>query len=188
MWIRSFGSPPRACASFAASLGLVLIVTSAAFADSSVSGRTVAFVSHEGFPLDPCCEIDPSVTIPRGRKGRVLKVEATFQANINVVGPNVCPNQPKSVELFPVVNGVGLEPSSFITAHNNCAPCSDAFCLLGCGTSGNFWIDLDQAEAAHPGLFIGQPLNVVLIARSFGNAGGCQLLTSASMSAELVTK
>ena len=175
--------------SVALAIGLLISGAGAVFADQFVSpGKTSAFVAHQG--VDPCCEVNPTLTIARGRVGRVLEVHATFFANVNLGDPSVCPNQPESVTLFPLVNGVNMEPDELglVPTSNNCAPCTDAFCLRGCSTSGNFWLDLDKAEAENPGVFFGHPLTVTLIARAFGNAIGCKMLTSASMSAQLLKK
>jgi hypothetical protein len=175
--------------SVALTIAVLISGAGAVLADEYVSpGKTSAFVAHQG--VDSCCEIQPTLTIERGLPRRVLEVHATFSADVNLSDPSVCPNQPKSVVLFPIVNGVSMEPTELglITANNNCAPCNDAFCLRGCSTSGNFWLDLDKAEIEHPGVFMGQPLRVVLIARAFGNGGACKMLTSASMSATLLKK
>ncbi len=33
---------------------------------------------------------------------------------------------------------------------------------LTCSATGTWWLDLDAAEVAHPGMFYGKPLNIVL--------------------------
>ena len=60
-------------------------------------------------------------------------------------------------DLRTTVNGVEMEPGS---------P-NPNFVLQGCGSipctlTGTWWLDLDAAELANPGVFINQPLTVTL--------------------------
>jgi hypothetical protein len=52
-----------------------------------------------------------------------------------------------------------------------------------CSVTGHFWLDLDAAEAAHPGIFINQPLVVEL-----GGFGDVTFTGMASLRARLVKK
>ncbi len=61
-----------------------------------------------------------------------------------------------------------------------CQPCSGAFF---CSVAGSWWVDLDAAEAAHPGLLVGQPLTIDVLAFS-----DMSKLVSASPSARMVKK
>ena len=42
--------------------------------------------------------------------------------------------------------------------------------MVTCTTTGTWWLDLDTAEAAHPGMFIGKALTITLMgAETTGN-------------------
>jgi hypothetical protein len=69
----------------------------------------------------------------------------------------------------PVVSGVAFEPTDDIG--NGASPagvnCPDT-ATVTCSASGSWWLDLDAAEAAHPGTILGKPLIVEL--KGFTNA------------------
>ena len=80
--------------------------------------------------------------------------------------------------VFPRVNGVGLNPLD-LSAAVSCAAAVD------CTATGTWWLDLDAAEAAHPGSFIGKPLNVDLLGQ---NVSGPGYFGYAGLRARLVKK
>ena len=41
-------------------------------------------------------------------------------------------------------------------------------CTGACTLTGTWWLDLDAAELAHPGMYINRPLTVTLIGGDFG--------------------
>lgn len=69
------------------------------------------------------------------RKKRMLVVHAAAQQNTG--------NAPQTVSLSVKANGIPLEPG---TVSNSCV---NGFCSV----SATFFLDMDQAEAAHPGVF-----------------------------------
>ncbi len=58
----------------------------------------------------------------------------------------------------------------------------------GCTVSGTWWLDLDAAEVAHPGVFIRQPLTITLLGGTVPGAGVPFVPGDASMSAVLEKK
>ena len=90
-----------------------------------------------------------TATIVKGKKKNVLMVEATLSTGMS----------PSSSYLYvrTDVNGYEIEPlsggSSQVLTNCNGTPCT---------LTAAWWLDLDAAEAAHPGVFIKQPLTVTL--------------------------
>ena len=114
-----------------------------------------------------------SGVIQKGKARRVLIVEA-FVGSL-AAGENG--------KFRPRVNGVFLEPTDDFGNGNfmgiNC-PSSATF---GCSGEAHWWLDLDAAEAAHPGAFVNQPLNVELL-----GDGSVPLGVVANLSARLEKK
>lgn len=156
---------------------LVLSLTMAPIvgADATTSpGQTSVFSAHQGF--DACCQVVLKGKIATGLAGHVLMVAATFHA----VNTSDC--SPTDVQIFPPkVNGVLTNPDAFglISA--------SAHCDGGCpGITGTYWLDLDAAEAANPGTFIGHPLRIKLLGQWFGV--NCDILDSLTMSAVMQSR
>jgi len=111
------------------------------------------------------------LSLQKGVSGRVLEVVATvFQ-----------PRGSQRIDVFtPLVNGV---------AFMNGATDSSIDCPGSPGTSCPvtlmWWLDLDSAESAHPGLIIGRPLNVKLDAL---DTSGIGLSVTTNMAARLEQK
>lgn len=94
-------------------------------------------------------------TIAKGVKKTVLRLDATVDVYAN-----------------PAIEGC------FVTARVN-----EVFFSMGqsntmdtpvnsdCTITGTYWIDIDQAEASHPGQFIGQPLVVIVDGGSQASGG-----------------
>lgn len=163
-------------ASVIASMMLVgVTLAGAAIADSSTSpGKENFHVSIKAVAVPAGSEaVLLSGQIERGKRGRVLIVEA-FVGSL----------APGENGLFrPQVNGVFLEPTDDFGNGNamgiNC-PTTTSF---ACSGGAHWWIDLDAAEAAHPGTFYNKPLNVDLLGR-----GATSLGVVANLSARLEKK
>jgi len=54
-------------------------------------------------------------------------------------------------------NGIAMEPTDSLGDSKIQTPCQPA-----CSLSGTWWLDLDLAEVAHPGMFINVPIDVTL--------------------------
>ena len=122
-----------------------------AFADAaSGPGKEAAYSSLSGVALTSSTGAVPAagVQILKGKKKRVLEVDVTGIVPASVAG--------QAMGVIARLNGLSVfEPNSgnFQVEHG-CVPGTN------CTVQGRFWVDLDAAEAAYPGLIIGQPLNV----------------------------
>jgi hypothetical protein len=106
-----------------------------------------------------------TATIEKGKRKRLLVANATA-----VVGDGVGSSTYCDLSLKLTANGV-----SMLAAANNrhavvTCNCADVGCL-GCTANAAAYLDLDVAEAANPGLFIKQPINVQLQIEAIGGAG-----------------
>jgi hypothetical protein len=111
-------------------------------------------------------------TLATGKKHTVLRIDAMVSVLTSAIT--------SGCYVQPFVNGIHPAPTEeFIT------PSTDTPLAVPCSISGIFWLDLDAAEAAHPGVFIGQPLVVVLEGGSLV-AGGLGVGYSASMSMQVI--
>jgi hypothetical protein len=84
----------------------------------------------------------------------------------------------------PTVNGITIEPTSGVTHFSMVQQCPSnvTFCTI----TGIFWLDLDAAEDAHKGMFLGQPLDIALSAGACNSGGG--VITHATMVGQLLEK
>ena len=85
----------------------------------------------------------PTVVISKGKAKQVLEIQATITVNASASLP--------SVYLGFVVNGVWVTPGF---PDSQCNPAGGYRCAI----TATYWLDIDTAEAANPGLFVGQPL------------------------------
>ena len=127
-----------------------------------------------------------SATVAKGTANSLLFVDATIQ-ELGIVPPG------DTMAMFPTVNGLGFQPDlSKPEASQVWKGCRNPYLTPDgsgdypvCGFTGIWWLDLDAAEAAHPGLIIGQPLVVRLNAVGFaGNVS----YANVSLTAQLVKK
>lgn len=137
-----------------------------ALADAiSSPGKTTAAVSQSGV-LNTAPTL--SVQIVKGKKKRLLIVTGTVStfASAGTISAEV------------VVNGISLEP---IEGGTNVVAqrCAGAACSL----EGTWWLDVDAAESANPGMFYNVPLDVVMTANASTATTG-----RASLTATLVKK
>jgi len=98
-------------------------------------------------------------TITKGKRKTVVAVEGMLTGIGSSAGPRV-------EEIWPTINGIVVEPKFKSTpdpdtAQVNCPTItsSSGFCT----TTGTWWLDIDAAEAANPGMFIGKALNITLM-------------------------
>lgn len=154
----------------------VLLIGEAAHADSTTSPGKENFHASTiavAVPFQTDTVVLSGV-IERGRTKRILIVEAS-------VG-SVAPGE---TGLFrPQVNGVAFEPTDDVGNGTGMSVICPAGQPFGCTGSSHWWLDLDAAEAAHPGTIINQPLNVELLGRGGSSAIGI----FASLSARLEKK
>ncbi len=69
-------------------------------------------------------------------------------------------HRPARPSIRPTVNGVDMELINGAGLGVDFSQeCGTTFCTL----TGMWWLDLDAAEAAHPGMFKGRPLNIALL-------------------------
>jgi hypothetical protein len=91
---------------------------------------------------------------------------------------------PARITARPAVNGVFMEPSTgttYFPMAQQC-PADITFCTI----SGIFWLDLDVAEAIHPGKFLGKSLNIKLVGCEA--SGGEGAIAHVTVKAQMVKK
>jgi hypothetical protein len=139
-----------------------------AWADGTTSpGVNSVFVSSSGLGLPT--STGPTTlltgTITKGKHRTVVAIEGM----LTTIGSN----QGQRVDqIWPTINGVIVEPKFGGEPHVaevNCPTMtfpSTSFCT----TTGTWWLDIDAAEAANPGMFIGKALTITLMgAETTGN-------------------
>lgn len=115
------------------------------FAASTSPGKNSAFESGTINPLGSGFPTLLTATIAKGKKKKVLAIEASLASGSGALGV---------LELSVEVNGVAVE-----------GPIVNQSCAVGvqhCTVVGTWWLDVDAAEAASPGTFVKQPLAVTL--------------------------
>jgi len=113
-------------------------------------GKDSAFASTTDQTVLPIFGPTPQLTttIARGKRKRALKIDAMLTIrDLGAFIPGVSPS----------VNGFGDIIHPFARAIDTCQG------ITACSASGSWYVDLDEAEALHPGSFIGKPLQVDLI-------------------------
>ena len=113
-------------------------------------GKNAVHVSQPGVLVGTSFAQLASGTIQKGKRRRILELDLTLIDSGSIAG---------SIGVGPVINGLALvmEPS---TTHLQLSDCPGT--VNRCTATGLFWLDLDAAEAAHPGVFINQPLVIEL--------------------------
>lgn len=149
----------------ASALGLVLGLASSGVAAtySTSPGKNSAFEASTG-ELLTAYSSKLTATIAKGKKKTVLAIEASYTD-----GPYSPIYGVRVLSLGVTVNGIAVQPN----------PASPEQHVIDCGlvdnppatctVVGTFWFDIDAAELANPGMFVGQPLSVVM---SAGHVGG----------------
>jgi hypothetical protein len=166
-----------AVAAVTAGIGIPL-----ALADGNTSpGNTAVFASKSGVSLPGCTRTTIlTATIKAGKPKSILMVQAMmlFEGQIPpVTGPAV-------IDASPTVNGVAMEPGSGATHFSMAQQCPSN--ITFCTITGMFWLDLDAAEAAHKGMFLGKPLNITFSGEACNGGGGA--ITHTTLAGQLLAK
>ena len=111
-----------------------------------------------------------TASLVKGKKKRVVAIEATLATNSGASGV---------LHLLPTVNGVAVQG----TIVNE--PCDPS--LVHCAATGTWWLDVDAAEAANPGLFVGELLEVELVGGVLAG-GDSDASGTATLSVRMVKK
>jgi hypothetical protein len=139
-------------------LALSVSTTGVASADSVSPGKNAAFVSATGVLTTYTTQ--PVATIAKGRRNTVLAIEASYSDGASY--PTPAGMRVLGMQVY--VNGVGVQPNPFGT-YEFLTDCgfvdTDS---NACSVTGTWWLDIDAAELANPGQFVGQPLTVSLMA------------------------
>jgi len=128
-------------------------------AGTTSPGSNSVFVSASNLTLLTGSTSLLTGTITKGKRKTVVAVEGMLTGIGSSAGPRV-------EEIWPTINGIVVEPKFKSTpdpdtAQVNCPTItsSSGFCT----TTGTWWLDIDAAEAANPGMFIGKALNITLM-------------------------
>ena len=116
-------------------------------------------------------------TLARGKPHRALVVHGLLTS----IGAG------ENAYILPRVNDVAFNPADDFGNGSGSGVNCPSTSTITCSASGTWWLDLDAAEAAHPGTFIGQPLVIEL--KGFTSLfNGIPGPLVAAMSAELEKK
>jgi hypothetical protein len=123
----------------------------------------------------------PGATLAKGSKRKVVVVEATMTSGGIMLLP------PMVLSMSANVNGVLMEPGG--APMGVVTDCGGTLMgplppMVGCTLSATFWLDLDQAETANPGVLIGMPLTVTLTGGDVAGIGGPPVLVSMAVRQE----
>jgi hypothetical protein len=147
------------------------------FAASTSPGKASVFASSTGVPLAPGFSPLLAATIVKGKKKTVLAVTAMYTDGPYAPTPVV----KRVLGLSVSVNGVLMQPSG--SPQGAVIDCGFANPPpSACAVSGTWWLDIDAAETANPGVFYGQPLVITLTG---GDLSGGVLIGVQSMDASL---
>lgn len=165
MYSNRFLSPSpdtRARRSFAAATVLAMVstflATGVGSAASTSPGKNSAFVSSTGVLTS--YNVQASATIEKGKKKTVLAIEASYSDGASY--PTAAGMRVLGLAVY--VNGVQAQPNplaSYVYL-TDCGYVDDD--PVACSVTGTFWLDIDAAELANPGAFVGEPLVVELTA------------------------
>jgi hypothetical protein len=143
----------------------VAIAATEATADQSISpGKEAIYASASNVAI-PTGFYGPSILsgqILKGKRRRVLEITMTFS--------NFATSSALQTSARATVNGLYAEPTypgngTGWGSYQNCQPVGI------CTTTSRAFLDIDAAELAFPGLFVGQPLNVAMAAFQDGSPG-----------------
>jgi hypothetical protein len=142
----------------AAVLALALSPAGLASAASTSPGKTSAFESSSG--VMTTFSPKPAAIIAKGKRKTVLAIEASYSDGASYpTAPGI-----RVLGMIVTVNGIQAQPNPF-SAYQYLTDCGFYDTpTIACSVTGTFWFDIDAAELANPGMFVGQPLNVVLTA------------------------
>ncbi len=144
------GERRRIAAGLALLGGLALLALPAQADVGSSPGKTTAARSASGLDLSGWPSVNAQLY--KGKRGTMLVVHGVVAAHaqgaILVAGVKA--------------NGIAMEPTDF--AGDSSIYSTD--CQGVCSVSGTWWLDLDLAEQAHPGMFVNVPINVTLLGQT----------------------
>lgn len=145
-----------------------------AHAASTSPGKNAVYASTTATLIANAPATVVTATIEKGKKKRVLAIDTAATSTGNANG---------FLSVVPIVNGLRIaEPTNAGTA-----VAAVAECFSTCTSTSHFWLDLDAAEAAHPGVFIKQPL-VVELEATWTSGNTPSLPVAASLGARLQKK
>jgi hypothetical protein len=156
----SAGISGRRIVAAATAVGLALSLTGSAGAAtySTSPGKNSAFEASTADPLTVYSS-KLTATIVKGKKGTVLAMEAGYTD-----GPYGPIGGVRAIAIGVTVNGIAVQPNpAAVEQHTVDCGMTDTPPAI-CTVVGTFWFDIDAAELANPGMFVGQPLTVVLSA------------------------
>src|SRR5262245_33107795 len=154
--VRDAAIPPvngqrRLIATGLALLGSIALLALPAHADvGSSPARTTAARSATGLDLSGWRTIN--VQLYKGKRKTMLVVHGVVAATA----------QGAFLVASVKANGVAMEPTDFAGEPRLVS----SECKGECSVSGTWWLDLDLAEQAHPGMFINVPINVTLLGQT----------------------
>jgi hypothetical protein len=159
---RSRGRRDLAAATLA--LFFSFTTTGVATAASTSPGKNSAFVSSTGILTTFATKA--VATIEKGKKKTVLAIEASYGDGASYPTASAM----RVIGIIVRVNGVVAQPNPFASFqyYTDCGYNGDV-APVACSITGTFWFDVDAAELANPGQFVGQPLNVELTAGDLAN-------------------
>ncbi len=145
-------------------LGLCLVlITADGHAASTSPGKKSAFESLSAIPM-PVYPAPLTATIAKGQKKTVLAIAATLRDS---GPPGRCLGLQVSVNSVLAESGPASAMPITVTDCGGCGGAAESFCSV----TGTWWLDVDAAETANPGMFVGQPLSITL-AYGDGTAAG----------------
>jgi hypothetical protein len=134
------------------SLTILTITASANIAHAATTspGKTAVYASTAAAVIGSPPASVLTATISKGVKKHVLEIDVSA---VLTGGPV----EVGALTLAPTVNGLSIaEPTDGGTTVSAITIC--VYGPEGCSLSLQYWVDLDAAEAANPGMFIKQPL------------------------------
>jgi hypothetical protein len=148
-----------------------------AWADGTTSpGKNSVFLSASGLSLQSGLQTASllTATINKGKKKTVVAVEGMLTDIGQTSGP-------RTEHIWTEINGIGIEPETSnvsYVAQVNCPTITISPFSGLCTVTGTWWLDIDAAEAAHPGMFVGQPLNITLMGQELTGNGDVGLVAT----------
>jgi hypothetical protein len=132
-------------------------------AASTSPGKTGVYASTTAAVIFGSPATVLTATIEKGKKKRVVEVEVASTVTASPPGAG-------ALIVTATVNGLPiLEPTNAGSTVSTGAACLNP--PTGCSVTAQYWLDLDAVEAAHPGVFVKQPLNIAVQAGWTGRGG-----------------
>lgn len=163
-----------ACATVLVATPALAVLESSCPAPCLKPPKSVLFVREDGAINGFGYATSLHGTLRKGTAKTVLRldVSATLQLSPNPIGRFLVDASVNGIDASPVLNLQG----------NACDNTQSIFCSV----VGTFWWDIDALEAAHPGMFVGQPLKITVVAGNLFGGGGTGDPYVMSFSAQVV--